>query len=279
MEKKTIDDINYQEPLFMVGESEEKGGLRLEGAVKPPEVKKPFIELTKKKAVVWFVIVLIACGWMFILGILVGRGTAPVQFDVDKLKKDLVIELKAAVDRENEERKAAEAKASSDQVAQNGNPPLDFYEDLKSTKEAQEKINIGAAPKQETVPSPVLQKEIPAKEVQVKEPKDQKVKEKTETPPPEPKPAKQKEPVPPEKDVKGLIYTVQVASVKDWKSADKLVADLVRKGYPAYSSSGEIPGKGTWYRVRIGEFGDKSEAEGFLSGLGKNNIKGMVVKK
>ena len=250
--------------------------------INPPAVKKPFIELTRKKAAGWFVIVLFVCSWMFVLGILVGRGTAPVQFDVDKLKTDLLNELKAAVEKEKEEKKAAEATASADQVSPDGKQALGFYEDLKSTKESQENINMEAAPKQENLPLSVPQKEVPVKEIQtkdaqVKEPKIVKTNEKAIAPA-ETKPLKPPEPALPEIAVKGPVYTIQIASVKDQKSADKLVADLVKKGYPAYRSSGEVPGKGTWHRVRIGEFREKSEAEDILAGLGMDKIKGIIVK-
>jgi cell division septation protein DedD len=244
----------------------------MENEINPPAGKKPFLELTRKKAAGWFILILFVCGWMFVLGILVGRGTAPVQFDVDKLKKDLLNELKAAVEKEKEEKKAAEATASSDPVSPDGKA-LEFYEDLKSTKESQENINMGAAPKQEILPLSVPQKEVP-----VKEPKITKVNEKAVAPA-EIKPLKSPEPALPEIAVKGPVYTVQIAAVKDQESADKLVVDLVKKGYPAYRSSGEVPGKGTWHRVRIGEFREKSEAETVLARIGKDKVKGIIVSR
>jgi len=264
-------------------ELDERDKLMMESEINPPAVKKPFIELTRKKAAGWLVIVLFVCSWMFVLGILVGRGTAPVQFDVDKLKKDLLNELKAAVEKEKEEKKAAETADPADQASPDGKQALEFYEDLKSTKESQENINMGAAPKQENLPLSVPQKEVPVKEIQtkdsqVKEPKISKPNEKAAAPA-EKKPLKSPEPALPEIAAKGPVYTIQIAAVKDQKSADKLVADLVKKGYPAYISSGEVPGKGTWHRVRIGEFREKSEAGGILDGLVKDKIKGMIVKK
>ena len=81
------------------------------------------------------------------------------------------------------------------------------------------------------------------------------------------------------KIAKRPIFTVQIASGKWQKSADRMVNELIKKGYPAYRSSGEVPGKGTWHRVRIGEFSDKSEAEAILDRLEKDKIKGMVVKR
>jgi cell division septation protein DedD len=258
-------------------EMDGRNRLMMESEINPPAVKKPFIELTRKKAAGWLVIVLFVCSWLFVLGILVGRGTAPVQFDVDKPKKDLVNELKAAVETEKEEKKTAEATASSDPVSPDGKA-LEFYEDLKSTKESQENINMGAAPKREILPLSVPQKEVPVKKIQVKEPMIAKVNEKAVAPA-ETKPLKTTEPALPEIAVKGPVYTIQIASVKDQESADKLVGDLVKKGYPEYRSSGEVPGKGTWHRVRIGEFREKSEAETVLARIGKDKVKGIIVSR
>ena len=285
--EKTINDLRSQDPWTIDNELDERNILMMESEIKPPAGEKPFLELTRKKAAGWLILLLFVCGWMFVLGILVGRGTAPVQFDVDKLKKDLVNELMTAVEKEKEEKKAA-ATAPSDPISPDGKQALGFYEDLKSTKESQENINMGAAPKQEILPLSVPQKEVPVKEIQVKEiqtknaqvkePKIVKANEKAIAPA-ETKPLKSPEPALPEIAVKGPGYTVQIASVKDQESADKLVSDLVKKGYPAYRSSGEVPGKGTWHRVRIGEFREKSEAGGILAGLGKDKIKGIIVKK
>lgn len=278
--EKTINDLRSEDPWTIDTELDERNILMMENEINPPAGEKPFLELTRKKAAGWLILLLFVCGWMFVLGILVGRGTAPVQFDVDKLKKDLVNELMTAVEKEKEEKKAA-ATAPSDPISPDGKQALGFYEDLKSTKESQENINMGAAPQQEILPLSVLQKEVPVKEIQtkeaqVKEPKLAKVNEKAKAPA-EIKPLKAPEPALPEIAEKGP-YTVQIASVKDQESADKLVADLVKKGYPAYRSSGEVPGKGTWHRVRIGAFREKSEAGGILAGLGKDKIKGMIVK-
>jgi len=60
---------------------------------------------------------------------------------------------------------------------------------------------------------------------------------------------------------------------------EKTVKTLINKGYPAYMTMSEIPGKGTWYRVRVGEFKDRKEAEKVLSRLSKDKIKGIIVTK
>jgi cell division septation protein DedD len=56
-------------------------------------------------------------------------------------------------------------------------------------------------------------------------------------------------------------FTVQVASTKERKEADELVARLVAKGYAATASESKVEGKGTWFRVRVGRHLTRPEAE------------------
>ncbi len=211
--------------------------------------KKPFIELSRKKAMLWLLGVFFICGWMFVLGILVGRGTAPVRFDVENFKKDLKEELKIAIEKEKEENKSVESNPAS-QTSLDGKQNLVFYEDLKSTKDTTGNIQIAKGDVNE----------VPLKAPeQVKEPE-----------PPAPSlPEKVSEPV----------FTVQTSSGKDKKGAEKIVKTLINKGYPAHMTTSEIPDKGTWYRVRIGEYKDRREAQKVLSRLGKDKIKGIIVTK
>ena len=56
-------------------------------------------------------------------------------------------------------------------------------------------------------------------------------------------------------------FTVQVASTKERKEAEELVARLVGKGYAAMSTESKVEGKGTWFRVRVGRHLARAEAE------------------
>lgn len=222
--------------------------------------KKPFIELSRKKALLWLLGVFFICGWMFVLGILVGRGTAPVQFDIENFKKDLKEELKTAIEKEKEEKKGAESYTTG-QTSSDGKQNLEFYEDLKSTKDTTGSIKMDKGDIDE----------VPLKEpVPVKEPEPVTVEDKKAVEPPEP-PLPEKVSVP--------LFTVQTSSGKDKKGAEKTVKTLINKGYPAYMTMSEIPEKGTWYRVRVGEYKDRKEAEKVLSRLGKDKIKGIIVTK
>ncbi len=58
-------------------------------------------------------------------------------------------------------------------------------------------------------------------------------------------------------------FTVQVGSFQDQSVAEGLMADLSGRGYDAYLTPEQVPGKGTWYRVRMGRFQKREEAEQF----------------
>ena len=56
-------------------------------------------------------------------------------------------------------------------------------------------------------------------------------------------------------------FTLQVASMKDYQKALFLSEKLVKKGFPSYVISAEIPQKGTYYRIRVGHYVTRKAAE------------------
>ncbi|MEJ2730497.1 MAG: SPOR domain-containing protein [Deltaproteobacteria bacterium] len=72
---------------------------------------------------------------------------------------------------------------------------------------------------------------------------------------------------------------MQAASLRDAKDADRMVQKLKNSGFPAYRAIGKIPGKGIWFRVRIGEYKRKSEAQSVMKKLEKEGLKPILVMK
>jgi len=62
----------------------------------------------------------------------------------------------------------------------------------------------------------------------------------------------------------GSTFTVQVSSWQSKAIAQEQVIKYVSKGYDSYMEQADIPGKGTWYRVKIKGFKSMSDAENFL---------------
>jgi cell division protein FtsN len=57
------------------------------------------------------------------------------------------------------------------------------------------------------------------------------------------------------------------------------VSKLIKRGYPAYRSMGKIPGKGIFYRIRIGSFKNRADAGSTFNRLKKENIKAIIVQR
>jgi cell division septation protein DedD len=62
-------------------------------------------------------------------------------------------------------------------------------------------------------------------------------------------------------------YTIQVSSFRSLDQASELKGKLSKKGYIVYVQSVDLSDKGTWHRVRVGQYRDKEGAERVASDL------------
>ena len=58
-------------------------------------------------------------------------------------------------------------------------------------------------------------------------------------------------------------YTLQVKAFREEPEATSFLEELKDGGYEAFLVHSDIPGKGRWYRVRVGQFGSLTEATSF----------------
>jgi cell division septation protein DedD len=58
-----------------------------------------------------------------------------------------------------------------------------------------------------------------------------------------------------------LRYTLQIASYPEKGMAEDDIKKMKQRGYAAFIVASDLPGKGTWYRVRLGSFSNKASAE------------------
>ncbi len=58
-----------------------------------------------------------------------------------------------------------------------------------------------------------------------------------------------------------IRYTLQIASYQEKEMAEGDIKKMKQRGYAAFIVASELPGKGTWYRVRLGSFSSKGSAE------------------
>ena len=62
-------------------------------------------------------------------------------------------------------------------------------------------------------------------------------------------------------------FAIQLASFKKESEASQVVNGLKSEGYNVYYKKFKVPGKGSWYRVRIGGFANRADAEKYKSTL------------
>jgi len=208
-----------------------------------PETKPP-PPMTNKGRTLWISLFIFGCGWMFVLGILIGRGTAPVQFDIEKLQKELA-SLKEAVIKKEELRFKIDPDTAGPKT------DMGFYDELKTSEQPQKPLPKATdSVKENKNVSNMAGAEESSRNVTV----------------PAPSPAAETE----------KKYTIQVSSLRDPEVADRMVAGLKDKRYPAYRAAAEVPGNGTWYRIRIGSFKNRAEAQSTMERLKKDKINAVL---
>jgi DedD protein len=60
------------------------------------------------------------------------------------------------------------------------------------------------------------------------------------------------------------FFTVQVKATQSSGEAEKFAAKLRLQGYHTLVAEADVPGKGRWYRVRVGHFDSRAQAEHYL---------------
>ena len=186
---------------------------------------------------------------MFLLGVLVGRGSLPLKFKINPLKGELTRLQQADQEKELERIQAAAdaAKEPSDMA---------FYEELKKTTPPASTVK--AKPKAEAKkPAPPARSKVVRKKVKPPETVSSKTQQRSGAKKP---------------------FTIQAASIKDFKDAEKLVADLKAKNFAAYKTIGIVPDKGIWFRVRVGRYEDKDEAAETIERLKKEGFEPLLIR-
>ena len=221
--------------------------------------KKYQFEMTSFSIFVWTFCLFFLLTWIFVLGILVGRGFFPSAVTAISDIKGQIGRLQGMVGKNHEPEPRKEAVSD---------PKLAFYDRLSDKKdEAQkEKHHEKEGP------------QVPRKPVEAKE-------EAPKTAQPAPKPVPHQENPSNGGMHEGAKapsgqarYTIQLASLELASQAEKMTKRLVDRGFPAYYYDVKVKGK-TYYRVRCGRFVTRKEAEAFVEKLKKEaGVKGFVTR-
>jgi cell division protein FtsN len=199
----------------------------------------------KRRWGVIFLVFFFISAWMFFLGVLVGRNTAPVEFDMDKIRKELAYLRKQALKAEESAQKINLEKE-----------PLEFYEVLpKKVCENDSLVTVDL--KNDGISKPV---NIVTKKA---------LKKSHET---VRRTIKKKENI-------SVInhFSIQVASSRNKEDADRLVKRYIQRGFPSYMTSVEVKGTG-WHRVKIGPYETLDEAESILPKVKKFKGDAFIMK-
>ncbi len=268
---------------------------------KTPEAKKKalpkkpatFLTIDNTNMLGWLISCFIICGGMFFLGVLVGRNTAPVQFDVNRLEEKLSnLQISVLKQKETEKTQTRQADMSAEtEVSVGYEDIIDQLTDKGKTLEIYEQfVPPVLTPKYAKTPPPKQQPEPVVKRSAAPEPKKQAVKTKPygQSKPmamlkPEIRslPVKDAAPVvkPESRTVRktvpateqtipkvtktkpaGQEFAIQVASLKDPEKAKMLMSKFKEKGYPAFCQRSEVNGA-TWHRVRLGPYLERALAD------------------
>jgi len=222
-------------------------------------------ELSSMSLVFWVACIVFFMGWIFVLGVLVGRGFLPANTAIADLKAQ-VTKVQEMVARNKRTDQKAQAKEDIDSK-------LGFYDKLESKKEDKRK------------PFPELPPEPPKSEKPVKPADTALVDVKTDIAKKDSSAKKQDaaKNAGPEKKGKDALpdpvkaagkasgpfrYVIQIAALDERAKAEDMVRKLSERGVEAYFQETVVKGK-TYYRVRCGKFGTKEEASDYAQKLPK----------
>jgi cell division septation protein DedD len=231
---------------------------------------------SRRAILYWGVSFAVVAVWIFVLGVLVGRGLI---FHSQTYKN---IEKRIGEFRSSGPPAVTVAPEPDGEDA--SEPKLTFYKSL-STGRIQEdltplkKTQPASQPlesKKKTSPSP--QSISDKKPIQEKEIKTvSKPTEKNDKSVVQPQ-SREASPTEPPARAEGENYTIQVAAVADLERAEKLVASLIKEGHPAYFYEA-LNKSQRYYRVRVGRYRTRREAETAMILLQKIGHKGMFISR
>lgn len=237
------------------------------------------LSLDNRQIVTITVASLVVLGGVFMLGVVVGKKLSAETAAIAQQPTDLLGQLDQKTDA-LENVKADAALTFQDELTRKA-PTLvaeaPIVKPVEPAKPAAEPVKAPEPEKAEPKPA-----EVAAAPVKVEEPKL------PETPKPEPvvtrtvdggglKEAFGKVQRAPAETAADGSWTIQLSAYQDRGEADRFAAGLRDKGYAPYIVEANIPGKGTWFRVRMGRFGSKDAASRYMDDFRRETAMNAIV--
>lgn len=209
--------------------------------------------------------------WMFVFGILIGRGTPLVNPEDISLRGHLMRFL--GLGRESAQPSSTMALADWD-TPKKMLESLNYYEDLtqrsSTTPPALRPVQSVPMPAAKPLPS-----EASSQKKKPPEQPSQPAIEPGNGPGPQ---ASAHEPNPPEKTSEH--FSLLVSSMKEAENAQRLVDQLRSKGYTPRIESLNLSGSGRWNRVLVGSFHSREEAMRFMAEFNrKEHMEALVIRE
>ncbi len=207
--------------------------------------------MTTVSMCVWGVGLFFLLSWIFVLGILVGRGSLPSALKIVPGLEGQVAEWQRVLSRKDSYEFKSEKKESNPDLQ------LSFYRKLSTKKEQARSMVPGhtggdSAGRTATDRSDqmtgekAIERKIEALRVELQERSNK------------------------------TLYTLQLASLEDKQKAESLMKRLADLDYPVYLYQAKVNGR-QYYRVRCGNFREKEEARNFARKLAKEiKMEGFV---
>ena len=272
-------------------------------------LSQPREDRNQQRSTLWIGFILLISGWMFFLGVLVGRGTAPALFDYQRIETEI-----ASLAKSFTESRKAQNDTTTDILTTQAE--LEYPEELKKKTEDPARMTMPATEKPARppeTPRPAPQEPIQAPapapvkpdfqaaarpeivepppetlkagpEIKIKSMYDVKASQARETvsATPEKTPSAVPKPSLPAAENKpetAQPVAIHLTSLVDKKSADALIETLRSKGISASKTPKMLPGKGVWYTVVIGKYTSSTEADAMISRLRQENVDASLVKQ
>ena len=194
---------------------------------------------------------LVVLGGVFMLGVVVGKKLSAQTASLQEQPKDLLGQLDRKTDA-LETVKADAALTFQDELTRKA-PTLDAaIAPVAEVKQPEQKPVLAETPKVE----PVATRTVDGGGLKEAFGKAQR---------------------PPTETTADGAWTVQLSAYQDKGEADRFAAGLRDKGYAPYIVEASIPGKGTWFRVRMGRFGTKDAASRYMDDFRRETAMNAIV--
>lgn len=224
----------------------------------PSKKTKYQIELSSSSLVFWGVCIVFFMGWIFVLGVLVGRGFLPGANSAIADLKTQVTKLQEMVARNKRVDQKSQAKEDIDSK-------LGFYDKLESKKEDKRKPFAELPPEPSKSEKTARPSAAPLADGKADVAKKDSLAKKQDTA----TSAGSEKKVGAEEKVSGPFrYVIQIAALDERARAEDMVRKLSERGVEAYLQEAVVKGK-TFYRVRCGKFVTKEEASAYAQKLPK----------